>query len=253
MAHIEKFTQAQTVQMLNHDERKFIPKKDDKHIDHTMSECNYNLAPQHDPWQFVKEKIAMSKKSGGRVNSRTVSCVSCVVTLPKGFKGDVGLFFETAKKCLDEHFGAHNVISAWVHMDESQPHLHYKVVPIVFDKETGKHTFNAKKLVTRAFLKQLHPRLSKAMQSAFGYDVGIENGHTKKGNLTVPQLREQQKDFEQLVDEFNALVDEFNDLVDEVESLKAQRDELIKKVNDYTKRLYAQEFSNSVLDDDLEH
>ena len=37
------------------------------------------------------------------------------------------------------------------------------------------------------------------MESYFGFDVGILNGATKEGNLTVPQLREQTKKYNELI------------------------------------------------------
>ena len=263
MAHFEKYTQSGTRQTLNHDERKFTDKREN--IDKSLSCNNYNLGPQHDPWQFVKDKIAMSKKTGGRVNSRTIACCSCVVTLPKDFKGDERLFFETAKKYLDGVFGADNCASAWVHYDEpeSRPHLHYKGIPILEKRdEQGKPTgvlqFNAKKVVSRSFLKKFHKDLDKAMTTVFGRSVGIINGICSEGALTVPQLKKQRemllqlnKDYNALLDEYNELIDDFNNLLDDIGALEEKRDELSQKVAELQERLDKVKEENARLADEI--
>lgn len=181
MAHFEKYTKAGTWQVLEHDKHT----REGKHIDKTKTPLNYNLQENRaDPWQFVKDKIVMSKKKGFRFNSRSVACVSCIITLPKDFRGDERLFFEKSKAFLDSVFGADNCISAWVHKDEQNPHLHYKFCPI-----TKEGQFNAKKLINRKFLQRFHPRLEEELFKVFGYAVGIENGATTKGNQTIQQLK----------------------------------------------------------------
>lgn len=263
MAHFEKYTQSGARQTLKHDERKFTDKREN--IDKSLSCNNYNLEPRHDPWQFVKDKIAMSKNTGGRVNTRTIACCSCVVTLPKDFDGDERLFFETAKKHLDGVFGRDNCISAWVHYDEpeSRPHLHYKATPILANKDdkgnpTGVLQFNAKKVVNRAFLKQFHKNLDKAMTTVFGRSVGILNGVCSDGALTVPQLKKQRemflqlnKDYNSLLDEYNELIDDYNNLLDDIESLQSKRDELSLKVGELKERLDKMKEENARLADEI--
>lgn len=237
MAHFDKYTKAQTRQVLCHDGREYSDKRE--HIDKERTHLNYNLQPRSDVWQFVKDKIDMSKKSGGRFNVRSIACASCVIPLPKGFAGDERLFFESAKAYLDSLFGADNCISAWVHKDERNPHLHYKFCPVE-EKENSVFQFNAKKLVSRSFLRQFHKNLEKHMSKVFGYPVGILNGATTMGNLTVEQLKNQQKETERLLaeneqlrqahkeleQEYSELMESLTTLIDEVETKKEQLEEL---------------------------
>ena len=44
-------------------------------------------------------------------------------------------FFELSYKFLSERYGEQNVISAYVHMDETTPHMHFLFIPIVDDKK----------------------------------------------------------------------------------------------------------------------
>jgi len=262
MAHFEKYTVAQTRQEINHDRRRYTSKRDN--IDASLTHKNYNLVKHNvDPWEFVKQKIDMSKKSGGRFNSRSVSCVSCVISLPADFQGDESLFFKVAKQHLDSVFGAENCISAWVHYDEpgARPHLHYKATPVLVN-DAGVHQFNAKAIVSRSFLRRFHKDLESAMKRVFGRPVGIINGATKYGNLTVSQLKEQRallvqlnKDYCSLLNEYNDLVDEYNKLLESVDNLKARHQDLVERVAGLKSKLEDLEalnhrVANSVLGDD---
>lgn len=237
MAHFEKFTQSATFAQFKHDKRDGT--KDD-HIDPSRTSLNYNLGPECDPWRFVKDKIAMSKSSGGRVNTRTVATVSCIVTLPKDFDGDVGLFFEAAKEFLDSKFGADNCASCWVHLDEAQPHMHWRGCPILETVKTDEHghattvhQFNAKKVVSRSMLRKFHKELDDHLAGVFGYSVGIINGATTEGALTVPQLKKQQEKTDKLREEYDALVGDYNALVGDYNALCKQ----VKFLKDIIARL----------------
>lgn len=191
MAHFEKYTQQAARAILGHNHR--TRKSERENIDPADTPRNYYMTDCN-PFVALNEKISMSKKSGGRVNSRTVALVSCIITLPQNFEGDHILFFESCKEYLDSLFTRENCISAVVHFDEpnAQPHLHYCFTPIK-EKGEGVQQFNAKQLLTLPFLQRFHGDLDKYLAGVFGRSVGILNGHTKRGNLTVPQLKEQAK------------------------------------------------------------
>ena len=239
MAHFEKYTKAASWQVLEHDKHT----RDGEHIDKTKTAENYNLCEVVDPWKEVKTKLADAKKSGARINSRTVALVSCVVTLPKDYKGDQRQFFEECKKYLDKLFGAENCVSAVVHMDEKTPHLHYKFCPIVKEGDVSK--FNAKALISRNFLKSFHANMEKHLAGVLGRPVGIVNGATSQGNQTIKQLKalsevtarldSARKDLDNLLDEYNEEVDAFNKLLDEVDELQHRA----KKLRDISQRLEA--------------
>ena len=250
MAHFEKYTLAQSYMELDHDRRGHTNKRD--HIDKTKAGLNYNLADHGcDPWQFLKDKIDMSKKTGGRFNSRSVSLVSCIITLPKTYEGDPLEFFETAKEFLDMHFGAENVASAWVHNDEpeSMPHLHYKVCPII-DNDKGAKQFNAKHLVNRTYLQSFHNELQDYMCGRLGFDIDILNGACTEGALTVPQLKKQQEKYDKLCDEYKSLVGSYNALVGDYKALYRQVKTLKDTIARLEKKLeqYAH-IADDVLDD----
>ena len=250
MAHFEKYTKAGTWQVLEHDKHT----RDGEHIDKERTHLNYNLQPRSDPWQFVKDKIDMSKKSGARFNSRSVALVSCVITLPKEYDGDPRQFFEECKKYLDKLFGADNCVSAWVHLDEpnAQPHLHYKCTPIMRDGD--RLQFNAKKLVSWSFLQRFHKDLDKHLTAVFGRSTGVLNGATSQGNQTVEQMKRltevkkeveaTRKELDELQTQYDEEVDQYNDLVDQqdillakIEKLRAIASRLDKQIEEMKKTI----------------
>lgn len=249
MAHFEKYTKGGAYQILHHDEH---DERAGKHIDRERTHLNYNLQPRSDPWQFVKDKIDMSKKSGARFNSRSVALVSCVITLPKEYDGDPRQFFEECKKYLDQYFGSDNCVSCWVHVDEAQPHFHYKAVPILRDGDRVQ--FNAKKLVSRSFLQKFHKGLDKYLATVLGRPTGVRNGATSHGNQTVEQMKRltevkkeveaTRKELDELQTQYDEEVDQYNDLVDQqdillakIEKLRAIASRLDKQIEEMKKTI----------------
>ena len=55
-------------------------------------------------------------------------------------------FFEDCVKFFADKYGAENIVSAVVHMDETTPHLHLNLVPITDGKLCSKDLFSPKKL-----------------------------------------------------------------------------------------------------------
>lgn len=99
-------------------------------------------------------------------------------------------FFEESYQYLSTYVGPENVISAVVHMDEKNPHLHFNHVPIT---EDGR--LNANKIYTRDSLKKLQTDFPKFLQSK-GFDIerGIEQkpGAAKK-HLNTVEFKQQQE------------------------------------------------------------
>ena len=72
-------------------------------------------------------------------------------------------FFEDAYKFLSDRYGAENVISATVHMDERTPHMHFNFVPVTRDGR-----LSAKDVLTKTQLID--------QQTAFYEQVGVKYG-----------------------------------------------------------------------------
>lgn len=187
MAHKQKYTRGAIGHMLAHYERsKEIPEL--KYPNKTI--LNYNLAKNEQPLnqlEFLHKRLKEVKV----LNRKDVNVmVDWVVTLPKNLPDyDKDKFFEETYNFLNKRYGKENVISAYVHMDEATPHMHYSFIPITQDKKHGGFKLSAKEVITRTDLKTFHTDLSQYLENALGYDTGILNEATKEGNKSIEELK----------------------------------------------------------------
>jgi hypothetical protein len=124
---------------------------------------------------------------------------SWVVTLPRTdeygeersyTEHEIMGFFREAYRMLADRYGEKNVVSAYVHMDETTPHMHFAFVPVIEDKKRGGEKVSAKDVLTRQDLKTLHVDLQKRMDERFGDGFfPVLNGNTVGGNRTIAELK----------------------------------------------------------------
>lgn len=188
MAHVEKYTRGAMGNMLAHYNRTKASSK--SLIDPERTHLNYNLADTDQPLSqldFIHKRLSEIKV----LNRKDVN-VFCdwIVTAPQELaENEYDDFFKETYKFLNDRYGKDNVISAYVHMDESQPHIHYAFVPVAMDKKKNIPKLSAKEVITLKELKSFHKDLSTRLNSFFGRDIGILNGATDLGNQTIKQLR----------------------------------------------------------------
>lgn len=172
MAHIAKYQAAALGGMLAHYAR--TPELERGYrrdnIDPARTSLNYNLAPAHPSGQvgFINDRIA-SLGIKRRVRKDAIRMCDCVLTMPKSLDPSRSReFFQDAYAFLASRYGAENVVSAYVHMDESMPHMHFAWVPVTKDGR-----LSAKDVVTRANLRTLHADLQKSLEKAMGCQVDV--------------------------------------------------------------------------------
>jgi predicted nucleic acid-binding Zn-ribbon protein len=160
-------------------------------INTSISHLNYNLAPNHENGQlgFISERL-----SGVKYHKREDVNVMCswVITAPKILDdSEHRKFFEESYYFLSKKYGEKNVISSYVHMDETTPHMHFAFVPVVTDKKKGHEKVSAKEALgwSEKGLYKFHRELDSHMTNVFGRDIGILNGATVNGNRTIEELK----------------------------------------------------------------
>lgn len=181
VAHIEKYQASACGHMCEHYERK--PELERgfarENIDPTRTDQNYNLAPTHENGQvaFINERIeSLGLKRKPRKDA--VRMCDCVLTMPQSL--DPALrdeFFAAAYEELSEKFGEENVVSSWVHLDESQPHMHFAWVPVTDDGRLC-----AKEVVSRPVLQRLHTDLQVNLERALGVPVEVVLDEKTRGD-----------------------------------------------------------------------
>lgn len=199
MAHVEKYTRGAMGNMLAHYNRTRASSK--SLIAPERTHLNYNLADADQPLSqldFIHKRLSEIKV----LNRKDVN-VFCdwIVTAPQELSGNEYTdFFRETYNFLNNRYGKDNVISAYVHMDESQPHIHYAFVPVAIDKKKNIPKLSAKEVVTLNELKSFHKDLSNHLNGFFGRDIGILNGATDLGNKTIKQLRNSSKNLKNYAD-----------------------------------------------------
>lgn len=193
MAHLMKSNRGATGGLTRHYERFKDDKGDyikfgNQEIDINKTNLNYNLADDKNQLEFIKKRTSEVRC----LNRKDVNIMATwVVTLPEKIKTpeDQDLFFNESYKFLEEKYGKENVISSYVHIDESTPHMHFSFIPIVYDKKRKDYKVSAKECITRNDLKRFHPELEEHMKKVFGRDIGIMNAKTKEGNKSIDELK----------------------------------------------------------------
>ncbi|MCL2375375.1 MAG: plasmid recombination protein [Firmicutes bacterium] len=232
MAHVAKYTKTQVGGLTRHFER---AKKENgeyqnfknQEIDITQTHLNYNLAPERNGGQlgFIKHRTSeVYCLNRADVN---VMC-AWVITAPKSLREhEYKRFFEEAYQFLNDRYAKgsdRNVISAYVHMDETTPHMHYAFVPVVWDSKKGIEKVSAKIAVHRRDLQSFHSDLEMHMKRVFGREIGILNEATKDGNRSIDELKKGTAQNE-LVRLQNAVTEVRQEMVAEIEQLEGVRDE----------------------------
>jgi hypothetical protein len=98
-------------------------------IDPTLSHLNYTLAGM----VAVNTIITHWKGEQGRLKARKNAphAVEVLFTLPANWAGESRAYFIDCVNWACSEFGAGNLLSADVHLDEAQPHCHALFLPIV--------------------------------------------------------------------------------------------------------------------------
>ena len=158
--HTEKYQISQVAKVLSESDRSMYESHDGQYdkvskslIDYERTPYNYNLSDNNMSYSEVKS--LNEKWRGCKVSPDDITLFGTVITLPKDFlpemegltgkdlfdfihenpevEKQVNLFFKSAYDGLKEiyHLEEEDICSAWVHMDETTPHLHFYAIPHV--------------------------------------------------------------------------------------------------------------------------
>lgn len=165
--HLDKCANGGEVARCRHNSRSMRNSKNDN-INSELSRYNRNLTAYDGRTDIQRFRDRLGQLSY-RKQRNNVRMEEIVITAPKNLPThEVGKFFKVAHSELQSLTGgAANEVSAWVHLDEKTPHMHYLFVPGV--EVDGVLKLSASKLMDRAKFRVLHPEMQKAIDSAFGH------------------------------------------------------------------------------------
>lgn len=198
MANVQKYKQAAVGHMLQHYDRRTGDnvKRANQDIDPAKTHLNYDLhsgqtadsARTNDQQEWLKKRLSEVKHRDFTKFDDNLFC-DWVITLPSDVpKEREADFFKAVYDFCCDRYGKENVISAWVHMDEITPHMHFSFVPVVKDKD-GKERLCAKEVISRFELQKFHPQLQEYTEKRLGQSVSILNGATVGGNMSITEMK----------------------------------------------------------------
>lgn len=215
--HVTKYGKGTLGHMLGHYDRS--KEGLGENVDPDRTAQNYNLAVEDQPLKqldFVHKRL-----SEVRCLKRKDVNVLCdwVITMPKDLAEEYREpFFKAAYAFFANKYGHKNVVSAYVHMDEAQPHMHFAFVPVVKDQKRDGWKLSAKEAITRADLQHIHEQVQGYITQALDVQVNLLNEMTVNGNRSIAELKRGTA-----VEAVNKLKSEQKELMQEVSYLKDKR------------------------------
>lgn len=202
MAHLEKFKKSGLGQLMAHVRRGTTEEIKDRHysnenIDSSRSKLNVNLHDRRDgisDYNYIVNRCELHNV----LNRKDVNYLGgWVITLPENMKNlnkeEQERFFREATKFLEDRYTFDNIAYAYVHWDETTPHLHAGVTPCFYDKKKERFKCSFKEFFTKRDYQTFHKDLSDHMEKVFGYDVGVydKTEGKKASNKSIKELKQE--------------------------------------------------------------
>lgn len=183
MAHVMKIKAPSVSPLVDHYERVRPGTFDRSNIDRSRTHLNYNLVPS-DVKEDVRLAMAEHERTAGRAVRKDANVLfDWVVTLPQDCPPESAReFFSGVLEFIQGRYGADNVLGAYVHMDETTPHVHVPVLPMIDDK------LQASKMINRNDLMRFHGELGEFMDDRLGFHVSIELDEEKHVEKAMSKL-----------------------------------------------------------------
>jgi Plasmid recombination enzyme len=141
-------------------------------IDASRTRLNYCLAGIDNPSEIVQRVTAGMVEHKARKNAP--HAVEVLISLPDNWNGDTRAVFVDSIPYLTGILGADNLLTADVHLDEPNPHMHVLFMPLEHCKKKGR-------LVWRSTVGGR----GRELYDGFFSEVGAKHGLDRPVNLTA--------------------------------------------------------------------
>lgn len=206
-----------------HNERKPGQKHANKNIKDERTAENVFLRRSPKKYKAeIEDKIKKNKKGGMKgVRKNSVRLVEATVQLsgkileqPEEKQEEV---LQDMYEWLKEEHGEENIVSAVIHKDETNMHLHFDFVPITEDKR-----LSARDIISKGNMRRMQRESLEYMQEKYK-SMNFERGNSETKGLS-------QKDFEtfkKLQEEHEQAMNEYSDMLDVQENELDKREEAV--------------------------
>lgn len=207
MASVAKFKLNDTPRLLSHCSR--TQKNQGSHIHKERTNLNFNLAEEKHPecsdYQFVKKTISQDNVKMLKRDDVNAVC-SWAITLPKELCHEVTDsdgneyfvpnddieckdFFQNAYDFFKQKHGEKNIVSAYVHMDENMPHMHFIFMPIVKEKNGPGFKVCAKEALSDCYGAKFQIELQDYISRHMGKELHMVRKETVDYERNVKELK----------------------------------------------------------------
>lgn len=186
ICHMEKYKRQEVSPVEEENERDETYEASNPQINAERTSANYHIVkPKTSYIEFINERLATLSLSR-KLRSDAIYMNSFVLGSDGAFFESISpqqqwQFFCDCTKFFADKYGRENIISAVVHVDETTPHLHLNIVPIIDGKLCSKDLFDKKKLSI------LQTEFHEAVGKKYGLQRGKE-GSTAK-HLSSAELK----------------------------------------------------------------
>lgn len=211
-----------------------------KEIDLEKTKYNYDLIHREkNLYQTVKGRVEDLKENGSRVQVNSVVAYSNIFTIEGSYAEKIGgdgikKYFQTITDYFKEKFGDENVVSAKVHLDETNPHMHLHFLPV--NQENGR--LQARSVMTRQRMNQMHEEIPRRLREN-GFEVvrGSSAHKTYIKDVHEFKVKKADADIEQLEQKKQEKEDQLKDIEKILGSRQRQIEETDEKISDKTEQL----------------
>lgn len=191
---IEKRNSSNIGGMFCHNERK-TENHSNEDINKDLSHLNYQLIECKSYKEKINKEIQERYKVNKSIRRDAVLCAEVVFTSDKDFFNKLTpeeekKYFEKSVEFLKEEFGEKNVIFATVHKDETTPHLHAGVIPLIDDGRLSYKSFVSSKMDLIKLQDKYYEKMSLEFPEL---ERGKSAKETGKNHLTVEEYKLQQE------------------------------------------------------------
>lgn len=181
--HIEKYSSGSKIMGLDIHEQRKSDVHSNKDIDVSKKDLNVDLLNNGEKISFkdkINEVIETCRTPKTNIRKNSVKMVEAIVSSDKEFFEKLPRekqieYFKKNLEYLQNRIGADRFVSAIIHFDETTPHAHINLVPIMKDGR-----LSARDLFDRKSLIQIQTELAKDLKDAgFNIERGIEGSKVK--------------------------------------------------------------------------
>ena len=152
-------------------------------IDKSRTHLNYHTLPHEKKYLAFIDKRIKELAPKRKIKDDAVLITSFILGSDKEFFDGISpevqkQFFDDCTEFFAERHGKENVVSAVVHLDESTPHLHFNLMPVMGGRLCAKELFD------RSALRELQTDFYEVVGKKYGLKRGKE-GSTAKHLDTV--------------------------------------------------------------------